>query len=117
MGPGCVLFIQSEDFTGGEWAIWSDNIAMARWFQTTQLTASTPDDTDIPVVLASFESSGDPNYFWTETCTSSTGNILEMTFTDIGGEWAPCLFAARVFRCTSCIVQPAASFALCHSSS
>jgi hypothetical protein len=84
VGPGCVLFIQSKDFTNGEWAIWSDNIALARWFQTTQLTASTPADTTIPVVSAAFESSGDANYFWTETATSSTGDILEMTWTDIG---------------------------------
>ena len=42
------------------------------------------DDTAIPVVSATFESSGDPNYFWTETCTSSTGDILEMTWSGIG---------------------------------
>ena len=42
------------------------------------------DDTAIPVVSATFESSGDPNYFWTETCTSSTGDILEMTWSSIG---------------------------------
>eukprot|EP01052_Picozoa_sp_SAG31_P020206 SAG31_NODE_1509_length_8062_cov_6.974884_9_plen_213_part_00 len=88
MGPGCVLFIQSKDFTGDEWSIWSDNIAMARWFQKTQLTPSTPKDLTTPVVSATFESSGDPNYFWTETCTSSTGDIIEMTWTDIGGACA-----------------------------
>jgi hypothetical protein len=76
-----VLFIESKDFTDG-WAIYSDNIAMARWFQTTQLTASTPSDTTIPVIEASFESSGDPRDYWTETCTSQN-EVIEMTWTGI----------------------------------
>ena len=76
-----MLFIESKDFTDG-WAIYSDNIAMARWFQTTQLTASTPSDTTIPVIESSFESSGDPRDYWTETCTSQN-EAIEMTWTGI----------------------------------
>ena len=76
-----MLFIESTDFTDG-WAIYSDNIAMARWFQTTQLTDSTPSDTTIPVIDATFESSGDPRDYWTETCTSQK-EVISMTWTGI----------------------------------
>src|ERR1700745_807119 len=33
-GPGHVLYLKSE-LTEGRWRIYSDNIAMARWLQTT----------------------------------------------------------------------------------
>ena len=49
-GPGHVLYLKSE-LTENRWRIYSDNIAMARWLQTTiqgMLNAETA-DTTIPV--------------------------------------------------------------------
>ena len=49
-GPGHVLYLKSE-LTEGRWRIYSDNIAMARWLQTTvqgMLNAELS-DTTIPV--------------------------------------------------------------------
>jgi hypothetical protein len=66
-GPGHVLYLKSE-LTENRWRIYSDNIAMARWLQTTvqgMLSAETA-DTSIPVRDAQFSKSGDPNYSWTE---------------------------------------------------
>ena len=51
---------------GGEWRIYSDNLAMARWLQRTiqgVLNEETA-DTTIPVIDATFTKSGDPAYFW-----------------------------------------------------
>jgi hypothetical protein len=66
-GPGHVLYLNSE-LTGNRWRIYSDNIAMARWLQSTvqgMLNTETA-DTTIPVTDAQFSKSGDPRYFWTE---------------------------------------------------
>ena len=53
-GPGHVLYIKSE-LTEGAWRIYSDNIAMARWLQTTVQGMLNPEtaDTGIPVRDAS----------------------------------------------------------------
>src|SRR5882724_11478106 len=37
-GPGHVLYLKSE-LTDGRWRIYSDNIGMARWMQSTVLVA------------------------------------------------------------------------------
>ena len=66
-GPGHVLYLKSE-LTEGRWRIYSDNIAMARWLQTTvqgMLNAELS-DTTIPCADAQFSKAGDPRYFWTE---------------------------------------------------
>src|SRR5215470_10596119 len=66
-GPGHVLYLKSE-LTENRWRIYSDNIAMARWLQTTvqgMLNAETANH-EIPVIDAEFSKSGDPAYFWTE---------------------------------------------------
>jgi len=66
-GPGHVLYIKSE-LTNDQLRIYSDNIAMARWLQSTvqgMLNAETADPT-IPVIDASFSKDGDPRYYWTE---------------------------------------------------
>ena len=55
VGPGHVLYLKSE-LTEGRWRIYSDNIAMARWLQTTvqgMLNAELS-DTTIPCAEASF---------------------------------------------------------------
>src|SRR5271156_6008935 len=71
-GPGHVLYLKSE-LTEARWRIYSDNIAMARWLQTTVQGMLNPEtaDTAIPVTDAEFVKSGDPHYFWTERVVSS----------------------------------------------
>lgn len=83
-GPGHVLYLKSE-LTENRWRIWSDNIAMARWLQTTvqgMLNAEL-EDTSIPVVDAQFSRSGDVRYFWTERVTAR-GEEIALTWHEIG---------------------------------
>jgi hypothetical protein len=83
-GPGHVLYLKSE-LSENRWRIWSDNIAMARWLQTTvqgMLNAELL-DTTIPVVDAEFSKAGDPRYFWTER-VAARGEDLSLTWYDIG---------------------------------
>ena len=56
-----MLYLKSE-LTDDRWRIYSDNIAMARWLQSTvqgMLNAETADQT-IPVIDAEFSKEGDP---------------------------------------------------------
>jgi hypothetical protein len=83
-GPGHVLYLKSE-LTENRWRIYADNIAMARWLQTTiqgMINAETA-DTSIPVLDAEFTKSGDPHYFWTERVRSRDEEIT-LTWHDIG---------------------------------
>ncbi|KAA0893184.1 hypothetical protein FQ179_12375 [Pusillimonas sp. ANT_WB101] len=83
-GPGHVLYVKSE-FTKGRWRIYSDNIAMARWLQTTvqgMLNTETA-DTTIPVIDADFSRSGDVRDFWTETLITHDEEIA-LTWHDMG---------------------------------
>ena len=83
-GPGHVLYLKSE-LTGGRWRIYADNIAMARWLQSTvqgMLNAETADQA-IPVVEAEFSKSGDPRYFWTERVRARDEEI-DLTWHEIG---------------------------------
>src|SRR5204863_3892642 len=83
-GPGHVLYLKSE-LTEDRWRIYSDNIAMARWLQTTvqgMLNAELA-DTAIPVTEAAFSKSGDPRDYWTETAVAA-GETLSLTWYDIG---------------------------------
>ena len=83
-GPGHVLYLKSE-LTEGRWRVYSDNIAMARWLQTTvqgMLNAELK-DTSIPVTEAEFSKSGDPRYFWTERVTTRQDEIA-LTWHEIG---------------------------------
>ncbi len=66
-GPGHVLYLTSE-LTDHRWRIYSDNIAMARWLQSTvqgMLNGETADRA-IPVTEAQFSKSGDQRHFWNE---------------------------------------------------
>src|SRR5215468_9110751 len=84
VGPGHVLYLKSE-LTEGRWRIYSDNIAMARWLQTTvqgMLNAELS-DTTIPCAEATFSKTGDPRYFWTEHIKSHSEDI-SLTWFDIG---------------------------------
>jgi hypothetical protein len=83
-GPGHVLYLKSE-LTENRWRIYADNIAMARWLQSTvqgMLNAETA-DAAIPVRDARFERSGDPRYFWTERVLTRDEEIT-LTWYEIG---------------------------------
>ena len=79
-----MLYLKSE-LTENRWRIYSDNIAMARWLQSTvqgMLNAETVDP-HIPVIDAEFSKSGDPRYFWTERIVAR-GEEIALTWYDIG---------------------------------
>jgi hypothetical protein len=83
-GPGHVLYLQSE-LTDDRWRIYSDNIAMARWLQSTvqgMLNAELADQT-IPVIDAEFTKSGDARDFWTERLVTTEEEIA-LTWYSIG---------------------------------
>lgn len=83
-GPGHVLYLKSE-LTNDRWRIYSDNIAMARWLQSTvqgMLNPETADQT-IPVTDAVFSKDGDPHNFWTERLVSLDEEIA-LTWYNIG---------------------------------
>lgn len=83
-GPGHVLYMKSE-LTEDRWRIWSDNIAMARWLQSTVqgMLNSELADLSIPVTDATFAKEGDPRYFWTERAVSIDEEVA-LTWYDMG---------------------------------
>lgn len=83
-GPGHVLFIKSE-LTQGRWRIYSDNIAMTRWLQSTVLGAINVElrDAAIPVIESQFTRSGDARDFWTEQVDTRSEQIA-LTWYEFG---------------------------------
>ncbi len=83
-GPGHVLYMKSG-LTGGDWRIYTDNIAMARWLQQTVQGMLNGElaDTALPVREAEFSKTGDPAYFWTERIDTPDEEI-SMTWFDCG---------------------------------
>lgn len=83
-GPGHVLYLHSE-VTNDRWRIYADNIAMARWLQSTVQGMLNPETADaaIPVLDAQFTKSGDPRYFWTERVVARDEEIA-LTWYQIG---------------------------------
>jgi len=83
-GPGHALYLKSE-LTDQHWRIYSDNIALARWLQSTVQGMLNPETADatIPVIDAQFSKSGDPRYFWTEGVMSRDEEIA-LTWYEIG---------------------------------
>jgi len=83
-GSGHVLYLNSE-LTGGRWRIYSDNIALARWLQSTVIGAIYAElrDPNIAVTDAQFSKSGDVRDFWTERLDARDEQIL-MTWYQIG---------------------------------
>ena len=83
-GPGHVLYLTSE-LTENRWRIYSDNIAMARWLQSTVQGMLNPETKDpaIQVIDAEFSKSGDPRYFWTEQMFAHEEEIA-LTWYQIG---------------------------------
>jgi hypothetical protein len=83
-GPGHVLYLNSE-LTQSTWKIYADNIAMARWLQSTvqgMLNAELK-DTTIPVTDAHFSRSGDFRDFWTERVQTRDEEIA-LTWYNVG---------------------------------
>ena len=83
-GPGHVLYMRSE-LTNDRWRIYSGNIAMARWLQSTvqgMLNAELADHA-IPVTDAEFSKEGDMRYFWTERAVSYDEEIA-LTWYNVG---------------------------------
>ena len=83
-GPGNVLYLKSE-LTEARWRIYSDNIAMARWLQSTVLGAINTElrDLTIAVTDARFEKSGDVRDFWTERLNTRDEEIV-LTWYQLG---------------------------------
>jgi hypothetical protein len=83
-GPGHVLYLKSE-LTNDRWRIYSDNIAMARWLQSTVQGMLNEElkDPSLPVIDAEFSKSGDPRYFWTERVAAWDEEIA-LTWHNIG---------------------------------
>ena len=83
-GSGHVLYLKSE-LTEARWRIYSDNIAMARWLQSTVLGAINAElfDLTIPVTDAQFSKSGDARDFWTERLTARDEQIV-LTWYEMG---------------------------------
>ena len=75
-GPGHALFLISE-LTDNEIAVYSDNIALARWLQEEIESMINPpfSDTDLPVIDATFEREGDVRSYSTELVISRDAEI------------------------------------------
>src|SRR5579871_2250162 len=83
-GMGHVLYLKSE-LTENRWRIYSDNVAMARWLQSTvqgMLNAEIA-DTTIPVLDARFTKSGDARNSWSEQVVARNEEIL-LSWHEIG---------------------------------
>ena len=83
-GPGHVLYVKSE-LTENKWRVYTDNLAMARWLQSTvqgMLNAELA-DLSIPAVDATFSKAGDARDWWTERA-SARGEEIELTWHDLG---------------------------------
>ena len=83
-GSGHVLYLNSE-LTGGRWRIYAENIAVARWLQSTVIGAIYTElrDPNIAVIDAQFSKSGDVRDFWTERLDARDEQIL-MTWYQMG---------------------------------
>ena len=75
-GSGDVLYLKSE-VTEDRWRIYSDNIAMARWLQSTVVGAINAElrDPAIQVADAQFNRFGNARDFWTERLDASDEQI------------------------------------------
>ena len=83
-GSGHVLYLNSE-LTEGRWRIYSDNISLTRWLQSTVIGAIYAElrDPNIAVTDAQFSKSGDVRDFWTERLDARDEQIL-MTWYRMG---------------------------------
>jgi hypothetical protein len=83
-GPGDVLYLKSE-LTEARWRIYSDNITMARWLQSTVLGVINAEllDLTIPVADAQFSKFGDARDFRTERLDTHDEQIV-LTWYQLG---------------------------------
>jgi hypothetical protein len=83
-GPGHVLYLNSE-LTEGKWRIYADNIALARWLQSTVIGLIYPAllDRAISVTEARFSRAGDARDFWTERVVAGDEQIA-LTWYEFG---------------------------------
>jgi hypothetical protein len=83
-GPGHVLCLKSE-LIESWWRMYSDNIAMARWLQSTVLGAINAEllDLTIPVTDTQFSKSGDVRDFWTERLEARNEEVV-LTWYEMG---------------------------------
>jgi hypothetical protein len=83
-GAGHVFYLKSE-LTEARWRIYSDNIAVARWLQSTVLGAINSEllDLTISVTDAQFTKSGDARDFWTEQLDARDEQIM-LTWYELG---------------------------------
>jgi hypothetical protein len=83
-GPGHVLYVRSE-LTHDRWAIYADNLALARWLQKTVqgMLVEPLKDVAIPVAEAVFSRAGDPRSYWTETIVADNMRIA-LTLSEFG---------------------------------
>ena len=83
-GSGHVLYLKSE-LTKARWRIYSDNIAMTRWLQSTVLGAINAElrDPAIAVADAQFSKSGGARDFWTERVEARSEEIV-LTWHELG---------------------------------
>ena len=78
-GPGHTLFFRSDDLTGGEPRVYTDNIMLTRYLQEEITAPSSPfADSTLPAVDASFAHLGDVRSFITEEVISRDD---ELSFT------------------------------------
>jgi hypothetical protein len=76
-GPGHVLYLKSE-LTEARWRIYADNIAMARWQQSTVLGAINAELRDLAIAVtdAQFSQLGNARDFWTERLDTRDEQIV-----------------------------------------
>jgi hypothetical protein len=80
-GAGHAFFIKSE-LTDNQWRIYTDNVELTRWMQSTvqgMLVPETKDQT-IPTVPATFERAGDTKEAWTHTIKGDKDEIVMRWF-------------------------------------
>ncbi|EEA94937.1 hypothetical protein [Pseudovibrio sp. JE062] len=80
-GAGHALFIKSE-LTDNEWRIYTDNVEMTRWLQSTVQGMLVPDtkDQSIPTINAEFDRRGDTQKAWRQTIRSAEDEIVMSWF-------------------------------------
>jgi hypothetical protein len=111
-GPGHVLYLKSE-LTEARWRIYSDNIAMARWLQSTVLGAINAEllDLTIAVADAQFSKSGDAHDFWTERLATSHEEVV-LTWYQMGEPFLvhtqPNTIPGVLMGCARCLSRRAA---------
>lgn len=83
-GLGHALYLKSE-LTGGDWRIYSDNAAMARWLQETVqgMIIEELQDLSITIIDARFSRSGELSSSLTEHVVSVDSEVM-LTWCDIG---------------------------------